>query len=40
MYNSTVVTTTYGPVRGRIDRSGVVAFKGGALLDWFAVLAG
>ena len=27
MYNSTVVTTTHGPVRGRIV-SGVVSFKG------------
>lgn len=28
MYNSTVVTTTYGPVRGRIDHAGVASFKG------------
>ena len=27
MYNSTVVTTTHGPVRGRIA-GGVVSFKG------------
>lgn len=28
MFNSTVVTTTYGPVRGRIGSDGVAAFKG------------
>lgn len=28
MFNSTVLTTTYGPVRGRIGSDGVAAFKG------------